>query len=104
MCVPPIPPHRLFCVPMTLLKELVETSVAIGATAARGEKVGRLAGLLRRLEPGEAQIGVGYASVRDLPAPATEASLSLMEVDVALETIGQLAGRDSQAERRRQLV
>jgi ATP-dependent DNA ligase I len=103
---------------MTLLKEIVETSVAIGATAARGEKVGRLAGLLRSLEPGEAaigvaflssqvrqrQIGVGYASVRDLPAPATEASLSLVEVDAALETIGQLAGRDSQAERRRQLV
>ena len=90
----------------------------VGATAARGEKVGRLAAVLRRLEPGEAaigvaylssqlrqrQIGVGYASIRDLPQPAEEATLSLVTVDAALETIGQLAGRDSQAERRRHLA
>ena len=91
---------------MTLLIEIVETSRAIGATAARGEKIGRLAEVLRRLEPAEAaigvaylssqlrqrQIGVGYAAIRDLPEPAEKASLSLVEVDAALETIGQLAG------------
>jgi ATP-dependent DNA ligase I len=101
----------------TLLKEIVETSVAVGATAARGEKVSLLAKVLRRLEPAEAaigvaflssqlrqrQIGVGYASMRDLPEPAEAASLGLVEVDAALESIGQLAGRDSQAERRRDL-
>src|SRR5579859_233606 len=103
---------------MTLLGRIVETSRAIGATAARGAKIERLAALLRSLEPGEAavgvaylssqlrqrQIGVGYASLRDMPPAAEVASLSLLDVDAALETIGRLAGRDSQAERRRQLA
>src|ERR1700716_3308165 len=103
---------------MTLLKEIVETSAVLSATAARGEEGGRLGGVLRGLEPTEAaigvaylssqlrqrQIGIGYASIRDLPAPAEQAALSLIEVDEALETIGQLAGRDSQAERRRHLM
>ncbi|MGI9149037.1 MAG: ATP-dependent DNA ligase [Chloroflexota bacterium] len=101
-----------------LLKEIVETSLGVGATAGRGEKVERLAALLRRLAPAEAaigvaflsgrlrqrQIGVGYASIQDVAVPATEASLSLMQVDTALEAVGQLVGRDSQAERRRQLA
>jgi len=77
----------------------------------------RLAELLRNLSPGEAaigvaylsgqlrqrQIGVGYASMRDFPPAAGVASLTLVEVDSALEQIGQVAGKDSQAERRRQL-
>ena len=102
----------------TLLCELVETSAAVGGTASRAEKVERLAAILRRLEPAEApiavaylsgqlrqrQIGVGYASMRDLPPPSRASSLTLREVDLALETIGQTSGRDSQAERRRQLV
>src|SRR6202011_5307341 len=101
-----------------LLREVVETSAVVTVTAARGEKVSRLAGLLRGLEPAEAaigvaylssqlrqrQIGVGYASIRDLPPPAEQATLNLVTVDAALETIGQLAGRDSQAERRRHLA
>jgi ATP-dependent DNA ligase I len=101
-----------------LLDEIVATSAAVGATRSRSEKVERLAACLRRLEPAEAaigvaylssqlrqrQIGVGYASMRDLPAPAPTSGLTLLEVDAALETIGQVAGRDSQAERRRHLV
>ena len=73
--------------------------------------------MLRRLEPAEApvaaaylsgqlrqrQIGVGYASIRDLPPPAAESSLTLVDVDAALERIGGIVGRDSQTERRRQL-
>jgi DNA ligase-1 len=77
-----------------------------------------LAACLRRLSPEEArvgvaylsgqlrqrQIGVGYASIRDLPpAAASESTLTLLSVDAALETIGLLAGRASQAERRRRL-
>jgi ATP-dependent DNA ligase I len=102
----------------TLLRELVETSAAVGGTASRSEKVERLAAVLRRLEPAEApivaayltsqlrqrQIGVGYASMRDLPEPAAASSLTLIDVDAALEAIGRTAGRDSQAERRRQLM
>jgi DNA ligase-1 len=101
-----------------LLSEVVETSAAVGNTASRSAKIEQLAACLRRLTPDEAaigvaflssqlrqrQIGVGYASIRDLPEPATTASLSLIEVDTALEAIGRLTGRDSQAERRRHLV
>jgi ATP-dependent DNA ligase I len=101
-----------------LLTEVVQTSAAVGNTASRSAKVERVAVCLRRLAPDEAaigvaylssqlrqrQIGVGYAAIRDLPAPAAMPSLSLIEVDAAFETIGRLAGRDSQAERRRQLV
>jgi DNA ligase-1 len=103
---------------VTLLWDLVETSAAVGGTASRSEKVERLATLLRRLEPAEApiaaaylsgqlrqrQIGVGYAVMPDLPEPAAESSLTLMQVDVALDAVGRLAGRDSQAERRRQVA
>src|SRR6266700_181544 len=101
-----------------LLSEIVETSAAVGGTAARSFKIERLAETLRRCEPAEAsicvaylsnqlrqrQIGVGYAAIRDLSEPAAEPALTLTEVDAALEEIGALAGRDSQGERRRQLM
>jgi DNA ligase-1 len=100
-----------------LLAEIVETSAAVGGTAARSEKIERLATTLKRVEPYEAsiaaaylssrlrqrQIGVGYASMRDLPPPAEQPSLTLTEVDAALEQIGATAGPDSQTEKRRQL-
>ena len=70
-----------------LLAELTATSEAVRATPARNEKIARLAETLRRTEPGEVaiavaylsgelrqrQIGVGYRSLRDLPAPAAQA-------------------------------
>src|SRR5207249_5541596 len=101
-----------------LLSEIVETSTAVAGASGRLAKIETLAACLRRLEPDEAaigvaflssqlrqrQIGVGYASIRDLPEPAASPSLSLIEVDTALEAIGHVSGRDSQAERRRQLV
>jgi ATP-dependent DNA ligase I len=101
-----------------LLAEVVEASTAVAATSSRSQKVALLAAILRRLAPDEAaigvaylssqlrqrQIGVGYASIRDLPEAADTPSLSLIDVDAALETIGQVAGRDSQAERRRHLT
>jgi DNA ligase-1 len=99
------------------LSEIVATSSAVSGTAARSVKIDRLAATLKQLEPDEApiavaylssqirqrQIGVGYASMRDLPQPAEVASLTLREVDAALDVIGQLSGKDSQAERKRQL-
>jgi DNA ligase 1 len=101
-----------------LLQDLVATSEAVAATGGRGVKVEHLAGLLRRLEPAEVavavpflcgelrqrQIGVGYASLRDLPSPAAEPSLTLAEVDAALELIGRQTGPGSQRERRRALT
>src|SRR5918911_1201134 len=100
-----------------LLAEVVETSNAVAATSARGDKIERLAACVRRLEPtteaaiGVAylsgqlrrQIGVGYASLRDAPPAAATASLSLVEVDAALDRVGRQAGKDSQAQRRRLL-
>jgi ATP-dependent DNA ligase I len=100
-----------------LLAEIVETSAAVGGTAARSEKIDRLAATLKRVEPTEAsiaaaylssqlrqrQIGVGYASMRDLPEPAQAPTLTLRQVDAALEAIGAVNGKDSQAERRRLL-
>jgi DNA ligase 1 len=99
------------------LRDLVETSAAVAATRARNAKIAHLAACLRRLEPDEApvgvaylsgqlrqrQIGVGYAAVRDLPSPAAEATLTLVEVDGALDAVGKLAGSDSQAARKRAL-
>jgi DNA ligase-1 len=100
-----------------LLIEVVETSDAVAQTASRSAKVERLAACLRRLDPSEAatgvaflsgqlrqrQIGVGWAALQDIPPPAPGPSLEVREVDAMLERVGRLAGRDSQAERRRQL-
>jgi ATP-dependent DNA ligase I len=97
-----------------LLAELTATSEAVRATRARNEKIERVAQALRRMAPDEVaigvaylsgelcqrQIGVGYRSLRDLPAPATQAALALVEVDAACEAIGAMAGPGSQAARR----
>jgi ATP-dependent DNA ligase I len=101
-----------------LLAEIAEASEAVAGTAARGGKVERLADCLRRLQPAEVpiavaflsgelrqrQIGVGYASLKDLGPLAESASLTLVEVDAALERIGGQAGAGSQGERRRLLA
>ena len=100
------------------LADLVEASDAVGATRSRLAKVERLAEVLRRLAPEEVaagvaflsgelrqrQIGVGWAALRDLPAPAAEPSLTVGEVDAAFAQIGGLAGPGSQAARREALA
>lgn len=101
-----------------LLAEIVETSAAVSGTAARSEKIDRLATTLKRVPHDEAsiaaaylssqlrqrQIGVGYASIRDMPPAAAEPSLTLTEVDAALEAIGATSGADSQNQKRKKLV
>ena len=101
-----------------LLADVVETSNAVASTSSRSLKIDLLAACLRRLDPAEAavgvaylsgqlrqrQIGVGWASLRDATAPATSPTLTLLEVDKALDAIGRLTGRDSQAQRRQQLA
>ena len=100
-----------------LLAELVAASEAVGATRSRREKVALLAGVLGRLAPAEVgaavafasgeprqrPLGVGWASVRDLPSPAAAPSLTVAEVDAALEHVSGLAGPGSQGERARAL-
>jgi ATP-dependent DNA ligase I len=100
-----------------LLAEVAATSEAVAATRARLAKIAALAACLRRLTPEEVgiavpflagelrqrQIGVGWAALRDLPAPAAEASLTVLGVDDAFTRIGALSGPGSVAGRR-QLV
>jgi ATP-dependent DNA ligase I len=99
---------------VVLLAELNATSEAVRDERARTAKIERLAELLRRLGPTEVaigvaylsgelrqrQIGVGYRSLRDLPAPAETATLEVAEVDAICERIGALAGAGSQRARR----
>jgi ATP-dependent DNA ligase I len=102
-----------------LLGELVETSAAVGATRARLKKIDALAELLARLEPAEVSvavaylsgelphepIGVGWASLRELPTPKSPPPvLAIEDVDTALREIGATSGRGSQAARREQLA
>ncbi|MFB4319747.1 ATP-dependent DNA ligase [Actinomadura sp. 21ATH] len=101
-----------------LLVEIARTSAAVAATAARKAKIELLAGCLRAAGPGEApfvvaylsgelpqrQIGVGYASLRDVPPPADEATLTVPEVDAAFTGIGAVAGKGSVARRRELLA
>ncbi|MGW5670117.1 ATP-dependent DNA ligase, partial [Micromonospora sp. NPDC003776] len=97
--------------------DLAATSAAVGATSGRRAKVELLAAALRSLDPGEIpagagylagelrqrQTGVGWASLRDLPPPAAEPTLTVGGVDAAVEEIASVHGPGSQA-RRRDLV
>ncbi|MGC5053735.1 ATP-dependent DNA ligase [Micromonospora sp. DT48] len=97
--------------------DLAATSAAVGATSGRRAKVELLADALRRLDPPEVaagsgwlagelrqrQTGVGWASLRDLPPPAAEPTLTVSAVDAAIDEIAAVHGAGSQA-RRRDLV
>jgi DNA ligase-1 len=101
-----------------LLTDLVATSQAVAATSRRLEKVALIAAALRLLTadevvPGVAylsgelrqrQIGVGWASLRDRPPPAADPTLTVGDLDAALERIGATTGAGSQAERKRLLA
>jgi DNA ligase 1 len=122
-----------------LLRELVQTSEAVAATPGRRAKIEEISALLRRASPGEVpvvvaflsgelrqrQIGVGYASLGDLPgpepdgqatpaaqgwpsphhpAPLTVAPLTVAETDAVFEEVGAVGGAGAQAERRRLLA
>ncbi|MGH2573186.1 MAG: ATP-dependent DNA ligase [Actinomycetota bacterium] len=102
-----------------LLEEIVRTSGAVTEASGRLTKIERLAATLRRLRPEEVPvavaylsgvlpqgtIGVGWATLRDLPSPATAPStLELLQVDAALARIGGAAGPGSQGARRQELA
>jgi DNA ligase-1 len=98
--------------------DLAATSAAVSATSGRKAKIDLLADALRRLElnelaPGSAylagelpqrQTGVGYAGLRDRPAPAAQPSLTVAEVDARIAAISVVAGAGSQARRRELLA
>jgi DNA ligase-1 len=99
----------------TLFDEVVRASSAVASSSSRLTKVERLSSVLSDLGPDEVpiavaylsgvlphgSIGVGWASLKDLPSPLpAPATLKLIEVDAALRRIGSLAGAGSQTARR----
>jgi DNA ligase-1 len=98
-----------------LLAELATASRGVAATSARLAKVGAIAAVLQAAAPDEVpvvvaylsgelpqrQIGVGWASLRATPEPATQSTLTVAEVDATFSQIGATAGKGSAAERKR---
>ena len=101
-----------------LLAEIADTSEAVRATSSRLAKVERIADLLRAAAPDEVEpavawltgavrqgpIGVGWASMRDVPAPALEPSLDVLTVESIFDRIAVLTGSGSQGARRDEVV
>jgi DNA ligase-1 len=103
---------------MVLLAEVARTSAEVAAAPARRAKIELLAACLRKAADAEVsvtvaylsgelpqrQIGVGYASLRDLPPPAAAPALDVAAVDAACTEIGAVAGKGSVATRRKLLM
>jgi DNA ligase-1 len=97
-----------------LLAEIAHTSQSVAAASARTEKVALLAALFADAEPAEApvvttylagrlpqrRIGVGWRTLADRPAPAARPTLTVAEVDAALDRIGAVSGKGAQAARK----
>jgi DNA ligase-1 len=100
--------------PGVLFAALAAASEDVRATPGRKAKVEHLAAALRALAPEERAagagylagaprqrvLGVGWASLRELPPPAAAATLTVAEVDAALAALAAHAGQGSQATRR----
>ncbi|MDP9341299.1 MAG: ATP-dependent DNA ligase [Actinomycetota bacterium] len=101
-----------------LLEEIARTSAEVAATAARLGKIGRLASVLLSLRPEEVPvavaylsgelpqgtIGVGWASLRELPPAAASPSLTLLDVHGAFDRLKAATGPGSQAVRRHEIA
>jgi len=99
-----------------LLHDVVTISSAVGSTRSRRAKMDLIAGLLAVASPAEARlaasylagrlpqgrIGVGWATIRAVDvAPAAEESLTLTDVDEALDRAAAASGAGSDEARRR---
>lgn len=96
-----------------LLADVAAASEALAATRSRLAKRAILVDLLRRTEPAEVpavarylggelrqrRTGLGWRSLRSLPAPAGEPSLDVLAVDAVFERMSALAGPGSAAAR-----
>jgi len=101
-----------------LLADLAATSDVVASTRSRLAKVDAIAACLRRGKPAEIAVavsylsgelrqrrpGIGWASVRQLPSPAAEPSLELIEVDQAFARAEMAGGAGSAAVRREELT
>ncbi len=100
-----------------LLEEVAAASADVAATSSRLKKVERISSVLAELRPDEVpiavaylsgvlphgSIGVGWASLRDVPPAASEAMVELTEVDETFRRIGGVAGAGSKAARAKAL-
>ncbi|MDP9119594.1 MAG: ATP-dependent DNA ligase, partial [Actinomycetota bacterium] len=101
-----------------LFEEIARASNDVASTSSRLKKIERLSSVLAGLRPDEVpiavaylsgalphgSIGVGWASLRDVPKPAASpATLELVEVDSTLRHLGEFSGAGSQAARREAL-
>ncbi|WP_102418329.1 ATP-dependent DNA ligase [Mycobacterium sp. 4858] len=98
-----------------LLFDVATTSLDVGGTSSRLSKVAHIADLLRRAaadpdgvaivvswlsgELPQRQIGVGWASLRSRPPPASHPTLTVAGVDARFSEIGAVSGKGSQARR-----
>ena len=100
---------------IVLLLDVAATSVEVGGTSSRLTKVAHIADLLRRAaahpeavaiivswlsgELRQRQIGVGWASLRSRPPPASDPALTVVGVDATISEIGAVSGKGAQARR-----
>jgi DNA ligase-1 len=99
-----------------LFADVATASNEVGTQPSRLAKVSRIAALLGAAAAGDAhqvavvtswlsgelpqrQIGVGWAALRTLPAPADKPTLTVARVDAAFTEIGAVAGKGSQKQR-----
>lgn len=96
-----------------LLVDVAVASADVAASSARSAKIARIADLLRLAdredvavvvswlsgELTQRQIGVGWASLRSVPAAAGRPTLTVAEVERTFGEIGATAGKGSQARR-----
>ena len=100
------------------LARIASTSDALRATRARNAKIALLAETIRELEPDEIeagvaflsgelrqrQIGAGWASLRTLPEPAADPTLTVADADTQFALMAVASGPGSTSERRRLLT
>ncbi len=98
---------------MTALADVAAAAADVGATSSRLAKAARFADLLSKTDDDDIaivvswlsgelpqrQIGVGWAALRSLPAPAQFASWDVAAVDDAFSAIGATTGPGSQGRR-----
>jgi len=104
---------------VTLLSDVVTASRDVSNTSSRSAKVAILSDLLRRLEPSEVaaavgflagvprqgRVGIGHRTIYAIqPAPATQPSLTIAELDHAITEVQRTTGGGSSARRKQVLT
>jgi ATP-dependent DNA ligase I len=99
---------------VTAFADVAAASEDVRAESGRSAKIARLAACLAGLDPAEVpaavaflsgrllqrQTGAGWASLRDLPPPAEEPALQVLQVDAAFGRMAALSGPGSAGARR----